>query len=217
MSESIVHHRHLPPKYNLAGRRFGRLTVITLMPESPCSHSRFWRCLCDCGRHVVVTTTNLSSGNTKSCGCLRHQQSRLVHRTHGMSRNSRLYRIWKAMRARCLSKTNHAYAAYGGRGIIICDRWAKSFQAFYDDMHSTYRAGLSLDRIDNDGPYCPENCRWATQRQQSRNQRTTLRIAFKGETLSAIEWAERTGIKSSTIRARIARGWPIERVLSLDM
>lgn len=123
---------------------------------------------------------------------------------HGKSK-TKIYRIWSDMRSRCQNANNAAYVNYGGRGIKVCDKW-EDFEAFYADMGEPPK-GLSLDRIDNDGPYSPDNCRWADRKTQARNRRHGKKLTLQGETLTVAEWAERSGLAARTIRARLRNGW----------
>jgi len=135
-----------------------------------------------------------------------------MNRTHG-KRFTKVYRSWLHMKDRCLNPRSNSFAYYGGRGITVCDRWRDSFEAFYADMGDPL-PGLSLDRIDNDGDYSPENCRWATLRQQANNTRANRTITFNGKTRTLIQWARITGIDRGIIADRRNRGWPIERALT---
>ncbi len=131
---------------------------------------------------------------------------------HGMA-ESTLYRIWYHMKGRCLNPTDKNYADYGGRGITICERWRDSFATFALDMGQPPK-GQTLDRRDNDGPYSPDNCRWATRAEQGRNQRTNIVIEFNGERLCAADWAARTGLKRQAILWRLAAGWSVHDTLT---
>jgi hypothetical protein len=167
----------------------------------------------------TVHASNLRRGTTTSCGCRRREVSAALLTTHGLSRagrrkQSRLYGIWSDMRRRCMDPARREYPNYGGRGITICAEWAE-FPAFHAwALESGYRRALSLDRIDNDGPYSPDNCRWADRHTQARNTRLTLTLEHENLTLPLVEWAERAGISPSTLKYRIRAGWPISQALA---
>ena len=127
--------------------------------------------------------------------------------------NTPIYRVWKSMKRRCTCGCDAAYPRYGGRGIIVCPAWSRSFAAFLADMGER-PAGMMIDRIDNDGPYCPFNCRWANRTDQSNNMRSNVRITFQGETLTVAEWARKMGISYTCLIQRIRKlGWPAARAL----
>jgi hypothetical protein len=200
---------------SLAGQRFGRLVAVEVSPRK-CSKSRttFWVCRCDCGAERHVRRYSLLCGETKSCGCLHREIARAAGdrtRTHGRSKSS-MYAIWDSMRQRCLNPKNGDYQNYGGRGITVCEQWA-SFECFVADMGER-PDGMTLNRIDNDGPYSKENCEWATTKAQARNTRATRTLTMKGRSMPMVAWAEELGMSYNTLSARLRRGWPVSVALT---
>lgn len=161
---------------DLTGQKFGRLTVLNKAQSKkfPCGQAMSqYLCECDCGQQIVVLVSNLKSGHTKSCGCLQKQLVAERSVTHGMSTTS-LYGVWNTMRQRCTNPNNRKYANYGGRGITVCDDWLNSFDSFYAHVSKLPHfdeEGYSLDRINNNGHYEPNNVRWATDKEQQNNKR----------------------------------------------
>jgi len=217
-------------KIDLTGHRFGRLVVAAEASNTAAGKAR-WFCACDCGGSRVVAASSLRGSVTRSCGCLQREtashrlqrdgeaqraKARHAITTHGCASHgntTKAYRAWTHILGRCHNETDRAYPNYGGRGIVVCDRWRSSFTAFLADMGEP-SADLSLDRIDNDGPYSPDNCRWATCTEQARNQRTNRVLTVGEKSLTLAEWAELTGIPSPCIWKRLNRGWDIEKALS---
>lgn len=195
---------------DLTGMKFGHLTVIEL--AEPRGGKRCYRCVCDCGKETVVIASNLKRGNTQSCGCLRTNKIVLHNKIHGMKK-TKLYGIWSSMRSRCNNPHNKEYHRYGGRGISCCKEWG-SFIPFKEwALKAGYEGGLSLDRIDNDGDYCPENCRWATREQQSSNTSQNVFLTYSGETKTIAQWCRAVGSYEARLSWRYKQGWPVEEIL----
>lgn len=193
---------------DLTNRRFGRLFVIDIYRPTK-NGQRRWVCVCDCNNLAATTTHRLLNGLCQSCGCLR----RGLPRSHGHTTNgeaSRTYKSWRLMLSRCYNKNSNRYYRYGGRGITVCDRWRNSFAAFLEDMGERPER-LTLDRKDNNGPYCKDNCRWATLLEQSRNKSSSKMISYKGETKQLRAWAETLGLGYAMLRSRFMYGWTTER------
>lgn len=200
-------------KLDISGQRFGRLVALDLRIDGKTSK---WRCLCDCGSESLVQCGSLVHGNTKSCGCLKRDVTIARNTTHGQSvRGNRTteHRTWLAIKERCYNPNADKYRYYGGRGITVCDRWRGSFEDFFADMGPKPTRRHTIDRKDSNGNYDPLNCEWVTQAEQTRNTRRNIRITKDGVTLVASEWDRRLGFKEGTIKGRIARGWPMERLL----
>lgn len=186
---------------DLKGMKFGMLTVVDRGNNSKEGRAR-WNCICECGQSTLVMGKNLRNGDTGSCGC------RIGGRTHGMS-STRIYKVWTDMKIRCRTSGSPKYKNYGERGIEICDEWYDDFVTFYDwAIKNGYEETLTIDRIDVNGDYEPDNCRWATMKEQASNKRDTLYIDIEGERKSCAAWAEMSGLTTSCIHHRhVLYGW----------
>lgn len=206
------------PSENLVGKHFGKLTVVEWAGKSEIGTKGdkrdFWICECDCKdplyTPLTVEVASLTSGNTKSCGCKsrKHMQS-----------NHPLYWRWLNMIRRCYDSNDAAYKRYGARGITVCDRWRENFVNFHTDMGEPPTENHSIDRINNDLGYSPENCRWATPKEQGRNTRNNRQLNWQGETKTIAGWAEdprlvEIGVEDFLISSRLRLGWDVERIFT---
>lgn len=195
------------------GDVFGNFTVLQERSiQRGSGVKRFERqllCRCVCGSEKWYRLSRIVTGETKSCGCMTNVK-------HG-GRSTRLYNTWGHMRARCYNPHDKRYASYGGRGIIVCDAWKNSFEAFRDWALSTgYKDTLTIDRIDVNGNYCPENCRWVDVLTQNNNKRSNRMIEYKGKSYTAAELARTVGISYMVLMTRLKKGWGLEKALSLE-
>jgi len=200
----------MPRKVNVIGNRYGNLVVIG--KEKKGVH--WYRiCQCDCGNVISVYLGSLQRGATLSCGCYHRQISKEVNTKHGMY-GTRTYNIWFNLRQRCLNQKHHAYYRYGGRGISVCDEW-HDFEQFYADMGDC-PDGMSIDRIDNDGNYEPDNCRWSDYRQQSNNRSNNVYLEYEGKKRTIAEWSRELGIDYQRLYGYVSRGHSIGDILAFD-
>ena len=256
----------MPDCINMSGQRYGRLTCIERVPNDK-NRKTLWRCICDCGKVVIVCAGDIRNGKVKSCGCLhdelagersRNRSNHIIGNKYGkltvikryystgkewhdshwlckcdcgnevvvpykgivrskykMCKKCRMklstkripeYTVWEGMKRRCYNRNDRYYSTYGGRGVKVCDRWVNSFKNFYLDMGERPTNKYSIDRIDVNGDYCKENCRWATAKEQSVNRRSNVWIEYNGETKTISQWAEFYGLKYDTLRNRYVRG-----------
>ena len=190
------------------GLRFNRLTVIRHISGEE------YECQCDCGNIINSTLWRLQSGNTKSCGCYFKEKVGSWSKKHGLAKHP-LYKTWHNMRSRCKNPNATRYKYYGGRGISVCVEWDNDFLSFYNwSILNGWAKGLSIDRIDSNGNYEPNNCRWVTCKCQNNNLRSNHNITYNNETHSIYDWAERLQINPKTLSERIRRGWSIERAFT---
>lgn len=159
--------------------------------------------MCDCGNIVYIETTNLTSNKTKSCGCLKMEKLIQRSTTHNQ-RHTKLYEVWKTMKQRCFNPNNQSFHRYGGRGISVCEEWKNSFSSFYEwSIKNEYKEGFSIDRIDNNGDYCPKNCRWADKLTQANNTRTNKYISFQGEVKTLAQWSRILNIPYKKLQSQL--------------
>ena len=190
-------------KYNMIGKKFGRLTVLEECKERSIRGYKLYKCQCDCGNICYVAGIRLRNKETKSCGCLKHGKS-----------TTKIYKVYSHMKARCYNKNNKDYKYYGGRGITICDEWLNDFMSFYDWAYENgYDDNLTIDRIDVNGNYEPNNCRWIDMKQQCNNRRSCVYLAYNGKTQSLMEWARELNVNYDMLRQRKNRGWSIHDIL----
>ena len=171
---------------------------------------------CSCGEKKVAVTEKVKSGKTVSCGCYHRESISKRSARHGYTKaggDRKEYSAWVNMIQRCCNERNERYPRYGGRGISVCERWIDSVENFISDMGECSE-GMSIERINNNGNYEKDNCRWATDTEQARNRRTNRRITFSGESLCCAEWAERCGVNVDTLRDRFSAGWSVEKALT---
>jgi hypothetical protein len=191
---------------DLTGQRFGKLVVVRKSEErSKIDNNIQWDCLCDCGKIIKVITYSLTSGHTKSCGCIKLKHGRY---------NTKEYESWISMKSRCINKRDMAYNRYGGAGIIVCDRWINSFENFYKDM-GCRPEGMTLDRIDNKGNYELENCKWSTPYEQARNRKSTIYVTLHNKRECILDLCNSLNIDNGTVYVRLKNGWSIACALWL--
>lgn len=199
-------------RVDLTGRKVGKLTVVGYAYTK--NNKAYWHCICECGTKCIVTARNLITEMAKSCGCSKRESMRRVALKHGGS-GTRLYSIWCNMKDRCNNPKNSHYYRYGGRGIAVCSEWINDFSSFESwALSHGYSDELSIDRINNDLGYYPDNCRWVTNKKQQNNKSTNHLITYQGKTMNVTEWAEETGIPAKTLYDRLSYNWTLDAVFS---
>ncbi len=204
---------------DLTGMVFGRWTVLKY------SGNYRYLCRCECGAEKLIRSDSLKSGQTKSCGCLSAEISRIIHEKYPKE-SRRLRSIYLSMMYRCYNQRSSRYQRYGGRGIRVCDEWTgeNGFDNFcrwsiangYDPDATS--AEMTIDRIDNDGMYCPANCRWTSRTKNIRNRSITAYFTYNGETKAVADWAEIFGVPYTVFYRRVIRlGWTVERAISIPV
>lgn len=192
---------------NISNQKFGKLTAIKPTKKLSTKGEIIWECKCDCGNQHEVIGTLLRNNRVQSCGCTKRDGS--SRKSHGMTK-TRFYRTWHAIKLRCNREKTSSYKDYGGRGITC--KWT-SFTDFYNDMYISYTkhvakygsSNTSIDRIDVNGHYCKENCRWATKKEQMQNRRNTVFIEYKGKKKTIVEWSQELGINYQTLYWRYVK------------
>lgn len=189
----------------MVNKTFGRLRVIS---ESPIKRYKrfFWLCLCQCGNEKIMDGNALRTGRAKSCGCIVAEGIKQRSVIHGRTRTPE-YRVWQHIKGRCNTPTDAAYHNYGGRGIKVCNRWNNSFQDFLEDMGLRPSLKHSIERVNNSKGYSPENCKWATRKEQANNTRNTRRIEYNNQSMSVAQWAEKLNVNPFTLYRRLYSGW----------
>jgi len=192
------------PRYDLRRKKIGRLTVLDFDHKGGKNgRTYYYKCICECGNEVIKSSQYLMGKRNphKSCGCWHREINIAASTTHKHgSKSNKTYKTWVEMKLRCTNPNNTAYMNYGGRGIKVCDRWINSFENFLTDMGERPSTNYSLDRIDHNGDYCPENCRWATRKEQCNNRRSNIMITYKGRTQSLKLWCDEFGLNFQSAR-----------------
>jgi len=207
----------------MEGLKFNRLTIVNYSLTDKW-RQRNWNCICDCGNLIIASTANLKSSNTKSCGCLQKEKAAISGAnsatTHGLSKTkdgkkTRLFRIWMGIKTRCYNPNVKEYKNYGGRGITMCDEWKNDFKSFHDwAIAKGYSELLTIDRIENNKDYYPENCKWSTDKDQTRNRRSSRFLELNGESKVMSEWAELYGLTDQCLFQRLKKGWSVEKAIT---
>lgn len=194
---------------DLTGQKFGRLTVLRQAPDKikpSGAHSKMWECKCDCGNIKIISRSSLVSGDTVSCGCYHKEHTHDYGKKHGLT-NTKLYTKWSGIVQRCTNPNAIHYDMYGGHGITICDEWRNDFYSFYSwSIENGYKDGLTIDRIDNNKGYYPENCRWTDLETQANNTRRNHYITYNNETKTLTQWARLLNVNVETLRYRVNHG-----------
>jgi len=194
---------------DISGNKYGRLKVLEKADKS--KGQIRWLCKCDCGKETIVQGGHLREGNTTSCGCFANEILGNRVRTHG-AKGTPEYKTWLAMNARCNNPNTSNYDHYGGRGVLVCDRWT-NFENFYQDM-GPRPEGTTIDRENSNGNYEPGNCRWATSTEQARNKRNTRLLMVDGKQVPLVEECEKLGVSSQLVYRRMKRGMSFEKAVN---
>lgn len=208
-------------KHEHIGSKYGKLTVIGIVPPTKKGRGYLWKCQCECGNETISAPLKLINGKTKSCGCAKRERIKadpLFDRTKHGGKNERLYRIWRGMKQRCENKENRDFKNYGGRGITVCNEWKNDYAVFRKwALDNGYLDDLTIERKDVDKGYCPENCTWIPAKMQAKNRQTSKWVEYNGERRIVSEWAEIYGIEPCTIYNRLRLGWSFEKAVSVPV
>lgn len=197
---------------DITGKKFGNLTALFFEYRDE-RHRHFWRFRCDCGKEIIVRKSSVTSGNTKRCIDCSKKIIAEINTVHGMSK-TRLYKEWAGIIQRCKNPNATSYDRYGAKGITVCQEWP-SFDLFKEwALNNGYSDELTIERINNNKGYSPDNCKWATYEEQAHNQKTNRNLEYNGRTMTMAEWAREIGITSSSLYGRLKRGWGIDKALS---
>jgi hypothetical protein len=197
-------------KQDLTGQKFGKLTVVSQVEHR--GQNIAWLCVCDCGKETIATSGHLRSGARVSCGCRRGETKNKYNTKH-----NRVYSIWRGMKERCYYERNKRYKEYGGRGIKVCSEW-HNFAIFQEwALSNGYSSELTLDRIDNNGNYCPENCRWATITEQANNKIKSKIIEYEGKRMTLAQWCKLLSLPYFAIYQRLYRNWTFENAIKTPL
>lgn len=207
--------------YDISGKRFSNLTVIDSVIKNNNGHKdRMWRCVCDCGKEVYAKKYELEKRHTTSCGCKRSERSRRVNTIHGHSK-SKICIILRGMKQRCQNPKNKYYQNYGGRGISICEEWSNPIDGvinFYNwAINNGYKDGYSIERIDVNDNYSPENCKWIPMSEQYANRTDTRYVSYKNETLPLFKMCEKYNVKYTTVLRRLQLGWDVKYAIEIPV
>lgn len=197
----------MPAPIDLTNKTFGRLLVLRKSSEKNRFGKILWECYCDpelggCGKTTKATTSHLNSGSTTSCGCLAIEVTKETNTKHGYTKHPE-YKVWNTMKDRCYKETHKNYPRYGGRGIKMSDEWKNSFEAFIRDMGFRPDDTYTIERQNNDGDYCKENCHWATRTEQANNRRSNVFYEYNGKRQTLPDWCKELGLKLPSIEQRI--------------
>lgn len=198
------------PAIDLTGQKFNKWTVLERGANSK-ANKVMWLCRCDCGTERLVARYSLTGGGTKSCGCHSRSETKARLTKHGMTK-TRIHSLWRGIHTRCYNPNRKTWSDYGGRGITVCERW-HDFEAFYEDIGQFYSGGMTIERINNDLGYQPDNCKWVPKSEQSRNRRSVIYIDTLSGRMSIADAARLAGVSWFCMHNRAKKKWPIEKML----